>query len=109
MSHDDDDAVVVYVTCPADNAVELAKALVEAGVVACANIVPSVRSIYRWQGKLCDEEEALLIVKTRAARFEALRQRVVELHPYEVPEVIALPIVAGHGPYLAWLRASTEG
>jgi periplasmic divalent cation tolerance protein len=67
------------------------------------NLVPPVRSIYRWQGELCDERETLAIIKTTRERFDALRERLVALHPYEVPEVIALPVEAGHPPYLDWV------
>ena len=100
--------IVVLVTCPPDRAPELARALVGERLAACANILPEVRSIYSWKGEFCDDGEALLVLKTRAERLEALRERVVALHPYEVPEVIALPIVGGHAPYLSWLAASTE-
>ncbi|MCA9667310.1 MAG: divalent-cation tolerance protein CutA [Myxococcales bacterium] len=95
--------IVVYVTAPVDKARDLAAALVQAQLAACVNIVPSVRSIYRWKGEVCEDEESLLVIKSRRSAFEALRARVVELHPYEVPEVIALPIEAGHGAYLDWL------
>ncbi len=103
-----DDLVVVFVTVPnQDMAATLAKALVQEKLVACVNILPGVRSIYAWQGKLCDDAELLCVLKTRLALFPALRKRVVAMHPYEVPEVIAVPLKAGHGPYLAWLRDET--
>lgn len=103
-----DDFVVVFVTVPnQDIAATLAKALVQDRLVACVNILPGVRSIYAWQGKLCDDAELLCVLKTRLALFPALRERVVAMHPYEVPEVIAVPLRAGHEPYLAWLRAET--
>lgn len=98
------DAVVVLVTAPSEEkAAELARTVVEERLAACGNIVSRLRSIYRWEGKVQDEAEVLLILKTERARFEALRQRVVALHPYEVPEVIALPITAGHPAYLQWI------
>lgn len=99
--------LVVYVTTPTDKAAELARALVERRLVACVNIVPSVRSIYHWKGEVCDEAESLLVMKTAGWRFDALCRAVVELHPYEVPEVVALPIVAGHDPYLHWVDTET--
>jgi periplasmic divalent cation tolerance protein len=103
------DVRVVLVTCPsADTAASLARALVEEGLAACGNLVPGVRSIYRWEGKVVDEPEVLLVLKTTAARFEALRARVVALHPYEVPEVVSLAVEAGHAPYLAWVEAGTR-
>jgi len=101
-------ALVVFVTTPtAERAAELARALVEERLAACGNVVPGLRSIYRWEGKVHDEGEALLVLKTTRARFEALRERVLALHPYQVPEVIALPIEAGSAPYLAWIAAET--
>src|SRR6266545_3655273 len=102
------EALVVFVTThTAERAAELARALVQERLAACGNVVPGVRSIYRWEGKVHDEGEALLVLKTTRARFEALRERVLALHPYEVPEVIALPIEAGSAPYLAWIAAET--
>jgi len=98
--------IVVFSTFPAeDKAAEIARTLVSEGHAACANLVPPVRSIYRWQGQICDERETLAIIKTTSERFEALRQRLVALHPYEVPEVIALPVEAGHAPYLEWVAS----
>ena len=103
-------AVLVLVTAPsAEKAAELARTLVEEELAACGNIVPGLRSIYRWEGQVQDEPEVLLILKTRGELFEQLRERVVALHPYQVPEVIALPIQAGHAPYLEWIRTSTRG
>jgi periplasmic divalent cation tolerance protein len=102
-------AVVVLVTCPtADRAAEIARALVEERLAACGNVVPGLRSIYRWEGKIQEDAEALLVLKTTRERFEALRDRVLALHPYEVPEVIALPIEAGSAAYLAWIAAETR-
>lgn len=102
-------AIVVLVTAPStEKAAELAKALVEEALAACGNIIPGVRSIYRWEGKLCDDAEVLLVLKTERHLFEALRTRVLALHPYSTPEVIALPVEAGHPPYLEWLTASVR-
>jgi periplasmic divalent cation tolerance protein len=96
--------IVVFSTFPSeDKAAAVARTLVSEGLCACANLVPPVRSIYRWQGELCDERETLAIIKTTRERFDALRERLVALHPYEVPEVIALPVEAGHAPYLDWV------
>lgn len=97
----------VLVTCPKmEQAAALARSLVEERLIACANLVPGVRSIYLWQGAVCDEAEVLLIAKTTPARFEALRARVVALHPYQVPEVLMLGVEKAHGPYRDWVRAS---
>jgi periplasmic divalent cation tolerance protein len=97
-------ALVVFSTFPdADTAARVARALVEDHLAACVNVLPMVRSIYRWEGKVCDEAETLAIIKTTAERYAALRARITELHPYQVPEVIALALADGHPPYLAWL------
>lgn len=103
------DAIVVLVTAPsAEKAAEIARALVEERLAACGNVVPGLRSIYRWEGKIFDEQEVLLILKTRAALFGALRARVVAMHPYEVPEVLRLDVADGHAPYLDWIRESVS-
>jgi len=102
-----EEVVVVFSTFPtADKAAEVARILVEEQLVACANIVPTVRSIYRWQAAVQDDSEALAIFKTSRDRFNDLERRLVQLHPYELPEVIALPLIAGHAPYLAWVVGS---
>ncbi len=104
------DLCLVLVTLPTvEKAADLGRTLVEEGLAACANLVPGVRSIYRWEGKLQDEGEVLMLVKTRAALFEQLRSRVVSLHPYQCPEVLQLDVAAGHAPYLDWVRASVKG
>jgi periplasmic divalent cation tolerance protein len=101
-------AIVVYVTAPQeDEAAAIAKALVGEGLAACVNIVRGIRSLYRWQGKIEDDTEVLMIIKTQASLFERLSSRVRELHSYSVPEVIALPIVSGSDDYLAWVRDVT--
>jgi periplasmic divalent cation tolerance protein len=103
------DHLVVFITTPtADVAAQIARALVEERLAACGNVVPGLRSIYRWEGEIHDDAEALLVLKTTRARFEALRERALALHPYEVPEVIALPIEAGSAPYLEWIAAETR-
>lgn len=101
-------ALVVLVTAPtAERAAEMARTLVEERLAACGNVVPGIRSIYRWEGEVQDDEEVLLVLKTTRERFEALRERVLALHPYEVPEVLALPVEAGSEKYLAWLEGET--
>lgn len=100
-----DDVLVVLVTAPTPEvAADLARALVEARLAACGSVVPGLRSIYRWEGKVADEPEALLLLKTTRARFEPLRAEVLRRHPYQVPEVVALPVEAGSAAYLAWVR-----
>ncbi len=101
--------VVVYVTAPGEEEAErIAKTLVENKLAACVNIVRNVRSIYRWQGKIEDENEALMIVKTRRKHFGRVSETVKQLHSYSVPEIIALPVVEGSGEYLAWLGEETK-
>jgi len=103
------DALLVLTTLPsADKAAELAKALVGERLAACANLLPAIRSIYRWKGELQDENEVLVLLKTRAEHLERLKLRILELHPYEVPEVLAVPIEAGYQPYLDWLAGETK-
>jgi periplasmic divalent cation tolerance protein len=101
--------VVVYSTFPSpDKAAEVARTLVTEGLVACVNLVGAVRSIYSWKGELCDDQETLAIIKTTRERFDAMKSRLVALHPYEVAEVIALPVEAGHAPYLSWVAEQTK-
>jgi periplasmic divalent cation tolerance protein len=101
------ETLVVLVTAPsAEEAARLARALVEEKLAACGNVIPGVRSIYRWEGKICDEQEALLVLKAPRKTFPALRDRVVALHPYEVPEVIALAIEDGYERYVDWIVQS---
>jgi periplasmic divalent cation tolerance protein len=102
------DAIMILSTVPdAEKAGEIARALVEEHLVACVNIVPGLRSIYRWEGKLADEAEVLCIIKTARDRFDQVAARIRQMHPYSVPEIIALPIVKGFEPYLEWVRKST--
>jgi periplasmic divalent cation tolerance protein len=97
-------AKVVLVTLPdAASAEALVERLVEERVVACGNLVPGLTSIYRWQGRVERAEEVLVLFKTTAEGAERLIRRVPELHPYDVPEVLVLPVEAGHGPYLQWV------
>ncbi len=102
------DAIVILSTVPdAEKAAEIARALVEEHLVACVNIIPGLRSIYRWEGKLADDAEVLCVIKTARDRFDQVAARIKALHPYSVPEVIALPVVKGFEPYLDWVRKST--
>jgi periplasmic divalent cation tolerance protein len=102
------DVLLVLCTCPDEaSAAQLARALVEEGLAACVNRLPGVRSTWRWEGAIQDASEVMLVIKTVEARFEALRERLVALHPYELPEVIAVKVAAGLAPYLRWIEAET--
>jgi periplasmic divalent cation tolerance protein len=99
------DKIVVFSTAAsAEEAEKIARGLVEARLAACVNIVPSIRSFYRWQGKIEDSTELLLIIKSSRDRFDALRATLEKLHSYEVPEVIAMPVVVGARNYLNWME-----
>jgi periplasmic divalent cation tolerance protein len=101
--------VVVLVTCPTRAvARRIAKRLVGERLAACVNVIAGVESVFWWRGKVDRAREWLLLIKTTAPRFERLKQAVLAAHPYEVPEVIALPVVAGHEPYLKWIQASLQ-
>ena len=100
--------ITIFVTAPPDKAADLARTLVQEQLVACANIISGVRSIYAWEGNISDDGESLMMMKTRASLLEAVRHRVIQLHPYNVPEVIALSIIDGHAPYLQWISDSTK-
>jgi periplasmic divalent cation tolerance protein len=103
------DFVVVLITAPnEDDAAKMANDLVVSRLAACVNIIRNIRSIYRWQGKIEDEAEVLMLVKTRKEHFKDLEKRVRGLHPYTVPEIIALPIIEGSEGYLGWLREETS-
>lgn len=103
--------ILVMCTCPDEAVAErIARALVDERLAACVNRMSNLRSTYRWEGRIEDEPEVLLLVKTSGSRYPALELRIKTLHPYEVPEIIALPIIAGSPAYLAWLtRGSAAG
>jgi periplasmic divalent cation tolerance protein len=101
--------IVVLVTAGTpEEAAGIARAAVEAGLAACANIVPGLRSIFRWEGKISEEGEVLILFKSRAVLFDALAETIRRHHSYSVPEIIALPILLGSHDYLAWIRQATE-
>jgi periplasmic divalent cation tolerance protein len=86
-----------------EDAERIARALVEERLAACVNVVPGVMSVYRWKGAVEQEAELMLVIKTIGERVEPLKARLVELHPYELPEVVVMPIGGGHQPYLEWV------
>ena len=103
------DVRVVLCTAPDTACAErLARALVEERLAACVNVVPGVRSFYRWEGAVQEDGELLLVAKTRADRGAALAARLKELHPYDLPEVLELPAVGGSEPYLDWVRTESS-
>lgn len=96
-------------TCPDPQTAEaIALRLIEERLAACVNILGGVTSLYLWQGTLCREQECLLLIKTASERQEALLARLRTLHPYEVPEILCLPVVQGHPPYLEWVKQCTR-
>jgi periplasmic divalent cation tolerance protein len=101
------DIILVFSTAPQDKSELLARMLIEKRVVACVNVVP-VRSYYRWKGEFCDEQEHLLIAKTTMEKAEEVIAAIKNLHPYEVPEIIALPVIDGYLPYLEWVTKETR-
>ena len=99
---------ILVSTAPPDVAQSIAHRLVEERLAACVNLVPGVRSVYRWQEAVQDDPETLMVMKTVPARIEALRERLLALHPYEVPEILVLRPEDGHAAYLAWVHGATE-
>ncbi|MFZ0931319.1 MAG: divalent-cation tolerance protein CutA [Syntrophobacteraceae bacterium] len=102
-------SIVLVTAGSAEEAATIGRTLVEEHLAACANIVPQIRSIYRWKGQIYDEQEFLIIIKTRAEQFEALQERVKKLHSYEVPEIISFPVKRGLREYLEWVEKETGG
>jgi len=111
MSEASDERVMLALTTApsAEVGERIGRSLVEDRLAACANVVAGITSIFRWKGSMEREDEVLVILKTTGGGVPALEKRLVELHPYEVPEVIVLPVEAGHAPYLAWVRAEVGG
>ena len=103
------DKIVLLSTCASpEEAERVARRLVESRLAACVNIVPAVRSIYRWQGAIEDSVEVLLVIKSRRELLDAIRRAVEETHSYSVPELVALPIVGGNEAYLDWIDQETR-
>lgn len=102
--------ILVFITAAnEDEAVKIARNVVEDGLAACVNITRNIRSIYVWQGKTEDEQEVLMIAKTQRKLFTALSEKIKALHSYTVPEIIAIPIIEGSPDYLKWLVEATGG
>jgi periplasmic divalent cation tolerance protein len=106
MTDNPDDPVMIFSTASPDNARDIAHAVIGRHLAACVNCTP-VRSLYRWKGEICDDEEVLMIIKTVRSRAEELIAAIRTLHTYEVPEIVLLPLIGGYYPYLAWIREET--
>lgn len=104
----DNSPLLVLATCPEEVAEEIAKTLVEDRHAACVNILPGVQSVYRWNGELQRDSERLLLAKTVKESYRGLEETIQRLHPYELPEIIAVPIVAGLSDYLHWATLQTQ-
>ena len=103
------DPIIVLVTCGSEEEVlKIANALVESRLAACVNLVAPIRSIYRWEERMWDEKEWLLIIKTQKNRFEDLEKKIKSLHSYSVPEIVSVPIVEGSSSYLNWISENTK-
>jgi periplasmic divalent cation tolerance protein len=99
---------VVYISIPRDEADRMALALVQERLAACVNIVPKITSYYWWEDAVQTDDEALLVVKTTVQRFQALMDYVLENHPYELPEIIGLPVSSAYPDYVAWVKTETS-
>jgi len=103
------DAVVVLITIATnEEALTLIRELLDRRLIACGTVLPGGRSIYRWEGKIADEQEAILLLKTRSGCVEGLRRAFAELHPYKVPELLAMPVTGGLERYLGWINSETS-
>jgi uncharacterized protein involved in tolerance to divalent cations len=102
------DVLMVFVTCDSGQAETIATRVVEERLAACVNVTPTVRSCYVWDGKLTWSDEVLLVMKTTRSGFERLKERVVELHSYDVPEVVGVPVEFGLEQYLEWVRGGVK-
>jgi periplasmic divalent cation tolerance protein len=104
------EVVLALSTAPdADTAARIGRALVQERLIACMNVVPGLTSIYRWNGDVQTDQEVLMLMKTQPGRVNRLRERISELHPYEVPELLVAPVVDGLAPYCRWVRDETPG
>ncbi|MBZ5712396.1 divalent-cation tolerance protein CutA [Nannocystis pusilla] len=108
MHGDSPDLQVILMTCPPDQAEKILLALLERRLVGCGNIIPLVRSRYWWDGQICSDDEALVVMETTRDRLDALYSAIPEVHPYSVPKVVALQPSACGEPYVQWLRAVTR-
>jgi len=104
------DEIIVFISAASkDEAARIGTALVNEHIAACVNILPQIRSLFFWEGRIQDESETLIVVKSRLSLLDRIIARVKELHSYTVPEVIAIPVIGGSPEYLRWLKNSTQG
>jgi periplasmic divalent cation tolerance protein len=109
MASETTEAIVVFMTAGSrEEAAKLAELLVEAHLAACVQMLPQIESVYRWHGKVERQTEVLLIAKTTRSKFQELERKVRAAHSYEIPEIVALPLIAGSAPYLQWLLSVTN-
>jgi periplasmic divalent cation tolerance protein len=99
--------VVIFSTAPPAESTAMARALLDRRLVACVNVIP-VRSFYRWKGEFCDDQEHMLVAKTTKTKADSVIAAIKTIHPYELPEIIALPVIAGFAPYLEWVHQETR-
>ncbi|MGQ0751315.1 MAG: divalent-cation tolerance protein CutA [Betaproteobacteria bacterium] len=103
------DTLIVFTNLPdRGSALELARALVDKRLAACVNVLGEISSVYRWKGEIANETEVAVLIKTRAAAYGALEAGIKALHPYEVPEIVAVPVASGLPAYLDWVAAETS-
>lgn len=99
---------VVLCNCPPEKAEKIARDLVERRVVACVNVIPGIKSFYHWDNKICEDQESTLLIKIRKEDFKKLEKNLKELHPYDVPEIVALNVANVNTPYIHWLYEMTK-
>jgi periplasmic divalent cation tolerance protein len=100
--------MIVFCTVPDISTAEhIADRVVGEGIAACLSMIPGVTSVYRWKGSICRDSELICVIKTTESRFSELEAAIKEMHPYEVPEIVAIPIALGHAPYLSWINEET--
>lgn len=99
-------AVILTMVADREQGLKIARSLVEAGLAACVNVIGGATSVYRWQGKICEERELLLVIKTEAANFTEIKERILSLHDYELPEIVMFHIDKGYDEYLKWISAN---
>lgn len=100
-------AVILTMVADREQGLKIARSLVEASLAACVNVIGGTTSVYRWQGKVCEERELLLVIKTEAANFTEIKERILSLHDYELPEIVMFHIDKGYDEYLKWISANS--